>query len=104
MRVYLSYFPPSGGEPVAAAEFESAHTELGAVVEQIVVKRRIGELPGLRRNSGRNSPILIAFGDGRLHLAMPPFVDDEDHTPIRVPTQEMPPLERPPAPPREDDK
>lgn len=54
---------------------------------EIVEMRRIGELPGLRPKSGRDLLILVdimGHPERRLHLIIPPFINDDDVTPVRV--------------------
>jgi len=102
MRVRLSYYTPHG-ILVARHAYESIVVPFDDVVEEIVVRRRVGQLPGLRPNSGRDHIIRVKFGE-RERLIIPPWIDEEDVTPVRVPTGEHEPLERPLVPPREDDK
>jgi hypothetical protein len=54
---------------------------------EIVELRRIGELPGLRPRAGRDLLILVdveTHPERKLHLIIPPFVNDDDVTPVRV--------------------
>ena len=97
-KVQLAYFR-STGKFLAHASTTIDQDELPAIWEEIHELRRIGQLPGLRPNAGRDLLILIdVVGHPQrvLHLALPPFVNEEDVTPIRVPTGEMQPLVRVP--------
>ena len=61
--------------------------------------RRMGRLPGLRPGAGRDLFVLVDVPDHPqrvLHIAMPPFQDEDDVTPLRTPTGEMIPLVRVP--------
>lgn len=84
--VHLAYFRPSG-RFLAYATAMIDRVTLIDIWAEIVELRRIGELPGLRPKSGRDLLILvdvIGHPERRLHLIIPPFVNDDDVTPIRV--------------------
>jgi len=85
--VHLAYFRPSG-RFLAYASTSIARDTLIDIWAEIVEMRRIGELPGLRPKAGRDLLILVDVAnhpERRLHLIIPPFVNDDDITPIRVP-------------------
>jgi hypothetical protein len=97
-KVQLIYFR-STGKFLARVETSIDHAELPEIWEEVHELRRIGQLPGLRPNSGRDLLILVDVVDHPqrvLQLVLPPFVNEEDVTPIRVPTGEMQPLVRVP--------
>lgn len=92
--VQLYYFRPTG-KLLAGTSCEIAMTELEAIWEEIHELRRMGRLPGLRPNAGRDLLVLVDVPDHphrRLHLVIPPSLEEEDVTPIRVPTGDMSPL------------
>lgn len=93
MRVELTYFSPRG-DFVKRVGLELPADEVEHVWEDIAIKRRIGQLPGLRPNSGRDH-IVHVLAMGIEHLVMPPHVDDDDVTPVRIPTGEMLPIKKP---------
>lgn len=101
-KVQVVYFR-SNGHYCAVGDYMTAHDELPDIWEEVHELRRMGRLPGLRPNAGRD---LIALVDvvghpvHRPHLCIPPLVQEEDVTPMRVPTVEMVPLviEIPPLP------
>lgn len=93
-RVVLTYFRPTG-KYLAVAETVIAHDNLVEIWDEIQEMRRLGRLPGLRANAGRDLIIVVDVPDHPnrvLHLVMQPFVDEDDVTPTRVPTGEMAPL------------
>lgn len=95
-QVHLVYFKPAG-KLLSHAKATIEHAQIEDIWEEIHELRRIGRLPGLRVNSGRDLYILVdvvAHPDRRLHLVMPPVLEEEDVTPIRIPTGEMEPLVR----------
>jgi len=95
-KVQLAYFRPTG-KFLAFAEIHIEREGLPEIWEKIVELRRMGQLPGLRPNAGRDLFIVIDVPDhpARVpYLAMPPFVNEEDITPVRVSTGEMAPLVR----------
>lgn len=92
------YFRPKG-KFLAVAEMTTAQDELIDIWEEIDDMRRLGRLPGLRPMAGRDLLIVVDVPDHPQrvpHLVMPPFVDDDDVTPARIPTGEMLPLVRVP--------
>lgn len=97
-RVQLVYFRPLGpkqGDFLAFAEIDLVEEGLHEIWEEIRELRRMGQLPGLRPNSGRDLFILVdvpGHPGRRLQLLIPPYINDEDVTPVRVPTGEMRPL------------
>ncbi len=84
--VHLAYFRPSG-RFLAYASATINHDRLVDIWAEIVEMRRIGELPGLRPKAGRDLLILVDVTDHqerKLHLIIPPFINDDDVTPVRV--------------------
>jgi hypothetical protein len=97
-RVQLTYFRITG-KFLAYAEARVEGETLAQIWNNVHELRRLGRLPGLRVNAGRDLFILVDAVDHperMLHLVMPPFVNDDDITPVRVPTGEMVPLVRVP--------
>jgi hypothetical protein len=97
-KVQLIYFR-STGKFLTHAYTTIDREELSEIWEEIHELRRIGQLPGLRPKAGRDLLILVDVIDHPkrvLHLVLPPFVNEEDITPIRVATGESPPLVRVP--------
>jgi hypothetical protein len=97
-KVQLIYFRQTG-KFLARAETTIALDELVEVWEAVDDMRRLGRLPGLRPGAGRDLFIVVDVPDHPqrvLHMVMPPFIDDDDVTPPRVPTGEMTPLVRVP--------
>jgi hypothetical protein len=97
-KVQLIYFRQTG-KFLAGAEAVIAHDELIEIWETVDDMRRLGRLPGLRPGAGRDLFIVVDVPDHperALHMVMPPFLDDDDVTPPRVPTGEMTPLVRVP--------
>jgi hypothetical protein len=95
-RVQLNYFRVTG-KFLAYAETTIAHVQIAQIWEEVHEMRRLGRLPGLRVNAGRDLFIIVDVPEHPervLHLVMPPIVDDDDVTPTRVPTGEMAPLVR----------
>lgn len=95
-RVQLAYFRLTG-KFLTYADCEVVQESLPHIWEAIHDLRRGGRLPGLRPNAGRDLFILVDVPDHpqrALHLVMPPFINDDDITPVRVPTGELPPLVR----------
>ena len=101
MRVTLAYFTPTGTF-VQRAFYETSHSHPVDVWGEVGVMRRLGRLPGLRPNSGRDHYVLVEMGGSTVpHLITPPVLDEDDITPVKVSTGEWPPLLRPPE---EDEK
>lgn len=97
-KVQLIYFRQTG-KFLAFADTLLAHESLVEIWEEIDDMRRLGRLPGLRPGAGRDLFVLVdvpSHPQRVLHLVMPPFHDDDDVTPPRVPTGEMIPLVRVP--------
>jgi len=97
-KVQLLYFRQTG-KFLATAETATAHDGLIEIWEEIDDMRRLGRLPGLRPGAGRDLFVVVDVPDHPqrvLHMVMPPFIDDDDVTPPRVPTGEMIPLVRVP--------
>lgn len=97
-KVQLIYFRQTG-KFLANAEMVIANEELLEIWEVVDDMRRLGRLPGLRPGAGRDLFIVVDVPDHPkrvLQLVMPPFIDDDDVTPPRVPTGEMIPLVRVP--------
>jgi len=96
--VQLFYFRQTGKFLTSAAT-TSSQGNLIEIWEEIDDLRRLGRLPGLRLGAGRDLTILVDVTDHpnrQLHLVMPPCFDEDDVTPSRTPTGEMPPLVRVP--------
>jgi len=97
-KVQLAYFRLTG-RFLAFADCVVEQDTLPQIWEAIHEMRRLGRLPGLRANAGRDLFILVDVADHPLremHMVIPPFINDDDITPIRVPTGEMQPLVRVP--------
>lgn len=97
-KVQLAYFRLTG-KFLAFADCVVEQPTLAQVWEEIHEMRRLGRLPGLRANAGRDLFILVDVADHpqrEMHLVIPPFINDDDITPVRVPTSEMQPLVRVP--------
>jgi hypothetical protein len=91
-KVQLTYFRLSG-KFLAHVECEVAQEAITQIWATIHDLRRMGSLPGLRPNAGRDLFILVdvpAHPQRALHLVMPPFVDNDDITPVRVATSAPP--------------
>jgi len=95
-RVQLTYFRPSG-KYLANAETVIAHDAITKIWEEIHEMRRLGRLPGLRPNAGRDLLVVVDVPEHPQrvpHLVMPPLFDEDDVTPPRtLPTGEMEPLQ-----------
>jgi len=97
-RVQLIYFR-STGKFVAVGAFSTEYATLDQIWEEVHELRRMGQLPNLRPNSGRDLHILVDVMNHpsrELHICVPPFTDDDDVTPVRVPTRELLPIVRMP--------
>lgn len=97
-KVQLTYFRPKG-KFLTTTETMIAHDEIVDIWDEVDEMRRLGRLPGLRPGAGRDLLIVVDVPDHPqrvLHLVMPPFFDEDDVTPPRVPTGEMVPLVRVP--------
>jgi hypothetical protein len=90
--VHLAYFRPSG-RFLAYATTVIDREALSDIWDEIVERRRIGELPGLRPKAGRDLFILVdvmSHPKRRLHLIVPPCVGDEDVTLVHVRAADAP--------------
>ena len=97
-KVQLIYFRQTG-KFLATAETTIAHDEIVEIWEEVDDIRRLGRLPGLRPGAGRDLFIIVDVPDHPQrvpHMVMPPFQDEDDVTPLRIPTGEMVPLVRVP--------
>ena len=97
-KVQLIYLRPTG-KFLTTAETTIAHDEIVEIWEEIDDMRRLGRLPGLRPGSGRDLFIIVDVPNHPqrvLHMVMPPFQDEDDVTPLRIPTGELVPLVRVP--------
>lgn len=97
-EVRLAYFRPTG-RFLAFAQTIIERELLVDIWDEVVELRRLGSLPGLRPNAGRDLIILVdvhMHPERKLHLLIPPTINDDDITPVRVPTGEMTPLVRMP--------
>ena len=95
-KVQLIYFRPTG-KFLTTAETTIAHDEIVEIWEEVDAMRRLGRLPGLRPGAGRDLFIVIDVPDHPqrvLHMVTPPFQDEDDVTPLRIPTGELVPLVR----------
>lgn len=95
-EVQLVYFRPTG-KYLTHARTVIAFEEIEQIWEEIHEMRRIGRLPGLRPNAGRDLFVVVDVPDHPRrvpHLVMPPIIDDDDVTPPRIATSEMAPLVR----------
>lgn len=97
-KVQLVYFRPTG-KFLTTAETTIAHDEIVEIWEAVDDMRRLGRLPGLRPGTGRDLFVVVDVPDHPqrvLHMVMSPFQDEDDVTPLRIPTGEMVPLVRVP--------
>ena len=97
-KVQLIYFRPKG-KFLATAETTIARDEIVEIWEAVDDMRRLGRLPGLRPGAGRDLLIVVDVPDHPqrvLHMVTPPFQDEDDVTPLRIPTGELMPLVRVP--------
>jgi hypothetical protein len=97
-KVQLTYFRQTG-KFLAVAETTIAHDAIVEIWEEIDDMRRLARLPGLRPGAGRDLFVIVDVPDHPqrvLHMVMPPFHDEDDVTPLRIPTGEMEPLVRVP--------
>jgi hypothetical protein len=95
-KVQLAYFR-STGKFLAYADCVVEQETLAQIWDEIHELRSIGRLPGLRPNAGKDLLILVDVTEHPLremHLLIPPFVNEDDITPVRVPTGEMSPFAR----------
>ena len=97
-KIRLFYFKPTG-QFLANVEIEIDRATVEEVWEEVHELRRMGRLPALRANAGRDLFVLVDIFDQpllapklRLHLVLPPTLGEEDVTAVRVPTGEMTPL------------
>lgn len=98
-KVQLTYFRQTGKFLATAETKVVGIDDLVEIWEAVDDMRRLGRLPGLRPGAGRDLFIVVDVPDHPKrvpHMVMPPFVDDDDVTPPRVPTGEMAPLVRVP--------
>lgn len=96
--VQLLYFRATG-RYVTSGRFSTELIKLNDIWEEVHELRRMGQLPGLAPNSGRDLLILVDVMEHPRHepyIAIPARIDEEDVTPVRVPTREMLPLVRMP--------
>lgn len=97
-KVQLIYFRQTG-KFLTTAETVLAYDEIVEIWEEIDDMRRLGRLPGLRPGAGRDLFIIVDAPDHPqrvLHMVTPPFQDEDDVTPPRIPTGAMVPLVRVP--------
>jgi hypothetical protein len=89
-QVQLTYFRPTG-KFLTHASVLIDHELLPKIWEELHELRRIGQLPGLRPNAGRDLLILVDVVNHPqrvLHMVLPPFIDEDDVTPVRgVPSE-----------------
>ena len=65
--VILTYFKPSG-KYYSEGRFDTNHDTEYNVVADVKVMQRIGNLPGLVENGGREFSIHISYGEGKLSV------------------------------------
>lgn len=97
-KVQLIYFRQTG-KFLTMAETVLAHDEIVEIWEEVDDMRRLGRLPGLRPGAGRDLFIIVDVPDHPqrvLRMVTPPFQDEDDVTPPRIPTGETIPLVRVP--------
>jgi hypothetical protein len=97
-KVQLIYFRQTG-KYLTTVETTIARDTLVEIWEEIDDMRRLGSLPGLRPGAGRDLFVLVDVPDHpqrALHLVMATFLDEDDVTPMRIPTGEMEPMVRMP--------
>jgi hypothetical protein len=97
-KVFLIYFRQTG-KFLTRAETVIANESILEIWEEIDDMRRLGRLPGLKQGAGRDLFVLVdvpSHPQNVLQIVMPPFIDDDDVTPPRIPTGEMLPLVRVP--------
>ena len=85
-KVQLTYFRPPG-KFLASAEALTSREAIIEVWADVNNMRRLGQLPGLRPGAGRDLFVVIDVPDHpqrRLHMVMPPFLDEDDVTPART--------------------
>jgi hypothetical protein len=89
-KVQLAYFRPTG-KFLTYASVTIDREQLPQIWEEIHELRRTGRLPGLRVNAGRDLLILVDVEEHPqrvMHLVLPPFIDEDDVTPVRgVPSE-----------------
>jgi hypothetical protein len=96
--VQLIYFR-STGKYLTRAEIVIDQSVLAKIWDEVNELRRVGRLPGIRLNAGRDLFVLVDVPDHPQrvpYLVMPPFFDEDDVTPPRIPTGEMAPIVRVP--------
>jgi hypothetical protein len=89
-KVQLTYFRPPG-KFLALAEMQTSREAITAIWTDVNDLRRLGQLPGLRLGAGRDLFVVIDVPDHpqrKLHMVMPPFLDEDDVTPARTMTGE----------------
>lgn len=97
-QIVLIYFRPTG-KFLSTVQTTLSSDHLVEIWEEVDDMRRLGRLPGLRPGAGRDLFVLVDVPDHPqrvLHMVMPPFHDEDDVTPPRIPTSEMLPLVRMP--------
>lgn len=84
MHVELTYFRVATGEHVGGGHFETRSSLLDSVRSEVIEKRALGMLPGLRPRQGHQFVIHVRAGEHKPMLLMPTRVDDDDVTPPPV--------------------
>lgn len=72
---------------MAIVETTTSREAITEVWTDVNNMRRLGQLPGLRPGAGRDLFIVIDVPDHpqrKLHMVMPPFLDEDDVTPART--------------------
>ena len=85
-KVQLTYFRPPG-KFLAIVETTTSREAITEVWTDVNNMRRLGQLPGLRPGAGRDLFVVIDVPDHpqrKLHMVMPPFLDEDDVTPART--------------------
>ena len=94
-EVHLIYFRPTG-KFLSRAKTTSSREELVQIWEEVHEMRRLGRLPGLRPNAGRDLFVIVDVPDHprrELRLVMPPLIDEDDVTPPRISPETLGPFE-----------
>jgi hypothetical protein len=90
-KVHLTYFRPTGkylSRAVTVIELDT----LEAIWAEIHELRRLGRLPGIRPNAGRDLFVIVdipGHPERRPHLVRPPSLDEEDVTLVQVSLREI---------------
>ena len=89
-KVHLTYFRSSGkylSRAVLVIDLDPAE----AIWAEVQMQRRLGRLPGIHPNAGRDLFVLVETPYLPPRLIKPPLLDEDDETPTLVPLREMVP-------------